>query len=103
MSSMKPDADTSIIYREFVDMLEAASDEELPADRAELIEAARGLLNKAAEVMRHEKEGLFCFYDERELTTLVRRAGFTRVTVRRAYGSPPQAIIVSCRKPRISV
>ena len=102
VSSMKPDADTSIIYREFLDMLEAASDDELPADRTELIAAARGLLNKAAEVIRHEKEGLFRFYDAGELADLVRRAGFTRVTVRRAYGSPPQAIIVSCRKPRIA-
>jgi SAM-dependent methyltransferase len=101
VSSMKPDADTSIIYREFIDTLEATPDEELSDTREALLTAARGFLNKAAELMRHEKEGLFCFYTAEQLSSLVRRAGFTHVRIRQAYGNPPQAIVVSCRKPEI--
>ena len=101
VSSMKPDADTSIIYREFMDTVEATPDEELSADRQEILESARALLNKAAELLRHEKEGRFSFFDAEELTALVRRAGFTHVRIRQAYGTPPQAIVVSCQKPAI--
>lgn len=101
VSSMKPDADTSIIYREFIDTLDATRDDQLSGMREELIAAARGLLNKAAELVRHEKEGLFCFFSTEQLSSLVRRAGFTHVRIRYAYGSPPQAIVVSCRKPEI--
>lgn len=100
VSSMKPDADTSVIYREFLETLETSSSHELPYEKQDMLAAARGLLNKAAEVIRHEQEGFFCFYSEEQLTALVRKAGFGHVRVRYAYGSPAQAIIVSCRKPR---
>lgn len=100
VSSMRPDADTSIIYREFIETLEGSSDRDLAADRQELLTAARGLLNKAAQLMRDEKEGRFCFYTRDQLSTMVRRAGFNRVRIRQAYGNPSQAIVVSCRKPK---
>jgi hypothetical protein len=96
---MKPDADTSVIYREFLETLETSSDNELPYDKQDMLAAARALLNKAAELVRHEKEGFFRFYSEEELADLVHKAGFGRVRVRRAYGSPAQAIIMSCSKP----
>jgi SAM-dependent methyltransferase len=99
VSTMKPDADTSVIYREFLETLETASKDELPYEKDDMLAAARGLLNKAAEVIRHEQEGFFCFYSEQEITDLVREAGFGHVRVRHAYGSPAQAIIVSCQKP----
>jgi ubiquinone/menaquinone biosynthesis C-methylase UbiE/pimeloyl-ACP methyl ester carboxylesterase len=101
VSTMKPDADTSVIYREFLETLETSSAHELPYEKQDMLAAARGLLNKAAEVIRHEQEGFFCFYTEEQLTALVRKAGFGHVRVRYAYGSPAQAIIVSCRKPRM--
>ena len=101
VSSMKPDADTSTIYREFIETIEATPDEALSDSREEILASARALLNKAAELMRHEKEGLFCFFTAEQLSTLVRRAGFTHVRIRHAYGNPPQAIVVSCHKPEI--
>jgi ubiquinone/menaquinone biosynthesis C-methylase UbiE len=100
VSSMRPDADTSVIYREFIETLESRSDEQLAAERDELLNAARGLLNKAAQLMRDEKEGRFCFYTPDQLSAMVRRAGFNHVRIRQAYGNPPQAIVVSCRKPK---
>ncbi|MFW2386849.1 MAG: methyltransferase domain-containing protein, partial [Polyangiales bacterium] len=101
VSSMKPDADTSVIYREFLDTIDATPDAELSADREEILQSARALLNKAAELLRHEKEGKFSFFDSEQLSSLVRRAGFSHVRIRQAYGTPPQAIVVSCRKPEI--
>ena len=101
VSSMKPDADTSTIYREFIDAIEATPDDALSDSREEILASARLLLNKAAELMRHEQEGLFCFFTAEQLTSLVRRAEFAHVRIRHAYGSPPQAIVVSCRKPEI--
>ncbi len=101
VSSMKPDADTSIIFREFIEAMEATPDDALESSRDHILDSARALLNKAAELMRHEKEGLFCFFAAEQLSSLVRRAGFTHVRIRHAYGTPPQAIVVSCRKPEI--
>jgi hypothetical protein len=59
----------------------------------------RQFADHAAELVRLEEEGLFRFYDSDRLLDLVARRGFVDGRVERAWGRPPQAAVVTCRKP----
>ena len=102
ISTMKPDADNSILYGEFLRVLEETPEAELPRDRGAMAVALRGLLNRGAELFRLEEEGLFTFFSEQEFKDLVLNAGFTMVRTLHGYGSPPQAIVLVCQKPGTS-
>ncbi|TNF38145.1 MAG: methyltransferase domain-containing protein [Deltaproteobacteria bacterium] len=101
VSSMIADSDSSKLYLELVDHLEALPADELPAEhtREALLQAARAFVDHAAELYRLEEEGLFTFYDADALVALVTQRGFVEPRVTRAFGAPAQAVIVSCRKP----
>jgi hypothetical protein len=66
--------------------------------RRELLDSARHFVDHAAELFRLEEEGLFRFYDAARLVDLVQRRGFVDARVERSFGSPPQAVVVTCRK-----
>jgi len=101
VSSMIRDSDSSKLYLELVEHLAALPESALPGDhsRDELLQAARTFVDHAAELYRLEEEGLFTFYDEAALVALVTRRGFVDPRVERGFGVPPQAVVVTCRKP----
>ena len=101
ISSMIEDSDSSKLYLELVRSLETLPEHALDAtvSRDTLLGAARMFVDHAAELYRWEEEGLFKFYSPSTLIPLLQRRGFVSPRAERAFGSPPQAVIVSCLKP----
>ena len=101
LSTLAPDADGSACFVNAVKYLESAPEEELiPGyDRQTLISALREFLNSAANLMRLEEEGVFKFWNARELTDLIVSAGFMAAEAKMSMGSSLQAVIVGCRNP----
>jgi len=105
LSSMRKDADISRIY---VNALA-----ELPPDRRiahfgpdaarHFEQIQRVFLNDAATLVRLEEEGRFRFYDADELESMLLEVGLVPEKRQAAFGSPPQAIIVSALRPRAAV
>jgi ubiquinone/menaquinone biosynthesis C-methylase UbiE len=60
---------------------------------------ARSFLNDAARLLDLEEWGMFHFWDEREIRSLVEQAGFRTRTVTQSFGRPPQAFVVAARRP----
>lgn len=111
LSSLVRDAESSRLFLGIVARLETCPDEELPhwvhsksdldrgARRRQLIDATRRFADQGGELLRLEEEGLFKFYDGPELAQRVARRGFVDIRVEASFGTPPQAVIVTCRKP----
>lgn len=101
LSTLKRDADISRIYVDGI--------AELPPDRVrarfgdeasrEFDALQRRFLNDAARLLDLEEQGLFRFWDAAELVELVEKAGFIEVEAAHAFGDPPQAVVVSARRP----
>lgn len=77
ITSLKPFADLSEVYRNFVAVAET--------DRE--VEEARRLLSNAGRVMAKEAEGIYRFFSEEELTDLLRAAGISEVETYRSFGN----------------
>jgi SAM-dependent methyltransferase/alpha-beta hydrolase superfamily lysophospholipase len=86
VSSLKPNADLSEIYRNFTSK----------ADSQNEIEEGRKLLSNAGMIRVKEVRGMYHFYSEKELRLKVREAGFYRARTFRSFGD--QANIVVCSK-----
>ena len=101
ISSMKRDADSSMLYQDLIGYLEKAPEAEIAegGEREKLISAARDFSNHAADLLRFEEEGVFTFWSGDELTHLVQQAGFIQVEACASFGTPGQAVIVTGRKP----
>jgi len=105
VSSVVQDSDSSRMYLDLVNRLEQLPESELPvgADpvktRTLLANVARRFLDHAAELYRLEEEGLFRFYSPEALTAAVARRGFVNISIDWGFGTPPQAIVVTCQKP----
>jgi ubiquinone/menaquinone biosynthesis C-methylase UbiE len=100
VSSMKRDADISRIY---VDAIT-----ELPPDRRrahfgvdpdEFDELQRVFLNDAARLLHLEESGRFHFWQAEELAAMCAEAGLEVEATDVAFGSPPQAVVVTARRP----
>ena len=100
VSSMLRDSDTSKLFLALVAHFETLDpDARLDGHSPEqLIAAARSFVDHAAELYRFEEEGAFTFYTPAELSALVVRRGFIEPHVELAFGTPPQAVIVTCRR-----
>ncbi len=85
-SSLKPNADLSEIYRNFVSVAESAAE----------IEEGRKLLSNAGLIKRKEVAGVYHFYSEKELRVAIRKAGFYRAKTFRSFGN--QANLIVCSK-----
>lgn len=105
VSSVVQDSDSSRMYLDLVTHLENLPEAELPPGsdpaqtRAFLANAARRFLDHAAELYRLEEEGLFRFYSPAALAAAVARRGFIDIQTDRAFGNPPQGVVITCRKP----
>jgi hypothetical protein len=101
LSTLRPDADTSRIYHEAV--------EELRSGRARLLfgelhevklgESVQSFMNDATRLLDIEEQSVVRFFEESELRGLLEGMGFEVVRTERAFGVPPQAALVSARKP----
>lgn len=95
VSTMRPDADTSLIFAESSQELRAGQGEDGVISGAPLENSLRSFLNDAARLLDLEEQGVFRFWDRKELRRLLEDSGFQEVRVRSAFGSPPQALIAS--------
>jgi ubiquinone/menaquinone biosynthesis C-methylase UbiE len=104
LSSMVRDAESSKMYLDLIGRLEAAPDSAFAgfADAARAREhlkaGARRFADHAAELYRLEEEGLFRFYDGRDLKHALACRGFLHPRVDHGFGQPPQAVIVTCKR-----
>ncbi len=96
ISSMKPDADISVIFTDFVDQVSGYR-----VDQTTMT-GARQMLSEAAALFELEEEGLFKFYSQQELVAIVEAAGFSVSATSLGLGIPPQAVIVVAEKPTAS-
>jgi ubiquinone/menaquinone biosynthesis C-methylase UbiE/pimeloyl-ACP methyl ester carboxylesterase len=98
VSSMKPDSDISEIFTSYVDQV-LCRDPKTSGDRDQDLNGARSMLNEASSIMQLEEDGFFCFYTSEELNHLVESVGFEIRDSVSAIGNPPQAVIVTAKKP----
>jgi len=101
VSSMVRDADSMMLFHD--GLLEYATTEAreslgegIDPDFAALV---RDFLNDASRLLDLEERGRFRFWDESELGFAVANAGFVEVQAHSGFGEPPQAVVVSARKP----
>ncbi len=87
VTSLKPYADLSEIYRNFVSQAQSEQD----------IVEARRLLSSAGRIKQKEGEGYYHFFSERELTALMIAAGLERVKVYRSFGNQANVAIAAKR------
>jgi hypothetical protein len=90
VSNLKPYADLSAIYRNFVGMARTADE----------IEEGRRLLDNSGKIKEREGEGLFNFLYHSELESLLRAAGAADRRVYSAFGN--QALIAVAEKTAAS-
>lgn len=100
ISSMKRDADISRIYLDSI--------AELPPDRRrahfglepeDFDALQRVFMNDAARLLQLEEVGRFSFWDREELAAMCESVGFEIVAQATAFGIPPQAVVITARRP----
>jgi ubiquinone/menaquinone biosynthesis C-methylase UbiE len=101
VSSLRPDADTSRIYHEAVEELRCGRARALFGEihEARLGESVQSFMNDAARLLDLEEQAVFRFFEEGELREMLEELGFEVFAAERAFGVPPQAALVSARKP----
>jgi ubiquinone/menaquinone biosynthesis C-methylase UbiE len=100
ISSLCRDADISRLYHEtYAEVQIAGRVAHLPeAGGKNLPSLARNFLNDAAKILELEEAGAFQLWDPDELSELVLRAGFSRIETQRAFGDPPQGVVLRAVK-----
>jgi SAM-dependent methyltransferase/alpha-beta hydrolase superfamily lysophospholipase len=88
VSSLKPHADLSQIYRDFIQV----------SRTAEELEQARLVLNNTGMIKHKEAEGYYQFFSEAELRELLEEAGGSDVQVFRSFGDQAN-VAVAERSP----
>ena len=86
VSSMKPNCDLSIIYRDSIAANVTAAD----------VEAARNLLRAAGKIKLKEEIGYYTFYTQAELAGLAIDSGFNVLESHRSLGD--QAVVIKATK-----
>ena len=101
VSTMKPDAEGSQTYLNAINKIKAADASTLPVgySRESLLDATHKFLDRASDLVRLEEEGIFQFWSGPQLRALALRAGFVHAEITESFGSPAQAVIVTCHKP----
>jgi ubiquinone/menaquinone biosynthesis C-methylase UbiE len=101
VSSMGQDADSMMLFHD--GLLEYATTE-ARASLGQAVDGAfsalvRDFLNDGSRLLDLEERGRFRFWEASELRFAVASAGFIEVEVEQGFGEPPQAVIVSGRRP----
>jgi len=87
VTNLKPQADLSQIYRNFV-QITTSTDE---------VEEGRRLLNNSGKIRAAESEGVFRFFDRQELTALLVASGASQPRIYSTFAN--QAYIIVAEKP----
>jgi SAM-dependent methyltransferase len=87
ISNLKPQADLSQIYRNFVQR----------TDQPEEMDEARQLLNNSGKIKLGESDGIFRFFNRQELATLLSCSGAQQPRIYSTFGN--QAFIAVAAKP----
>jgi ubiquinone/menaquinone biosynthesis C-methylase UbiE len=100
-SGLRPDADVSKLFIDATqEMSRGEGASELAAEGGvDLGKASREFLNDATRLVDLEEHGVFKFWDAVEFTHLLERSGFLVERTWKEFGDPPQAVVVSARKP----
>ena len=101
VSSMLRDADGMLLFHDGI--LEYATTE-ARGSLGQGIDSSfdklvRDFLNDGSRLLELEECGRFRFWEETELRFAVANAGFQEIRAQQAFGEPPQAVIVSARRP----
>ncbi len=101
ISSMVHDADAMMLFHD--GLLEYATTE-ARASLGQAVDGAfdalvRDFLNDGSRLLDLEERGRFRFWEASELRFAVANAGFVEVEARHEFGEPPQAVIVTARRP----
>jgi SAM-dependent methyltransferase/pimeloyl-ACP methyl ester carboxylesterase len=100
VSTLRRDADFSKIWGDNASTLRRANETSMGEEADSYLDASlNSFFNDAVRVLDLEEAGVFEFYEPEELAGLMRRAGFVDVRAKLGFGHPPQAIIVSARRP----
>lgn len=101
VSALRRDADTSKICVEGVGELRGGQGLVSFGEsrEGEIAGALSGFINNAARLLDLEEQGVFRFWDREELEAVAARAGFEAIRVRPSFGSPPQAWLLTARRP----
>lgn len=86
LSSMKPDCDLTVLFHEFI------SNE---AGESKLAEEAQQLLGAAGRIKVKEQCGIYGFYSEQELISMVEAAGFAAYDTLRSLGNQANVIRIT--------
>lgn len=87
LSSMKPECDLTVLFHEFIS--NEAGEEELAME-------AQQLLGAAGRIKLKEQSGIYGFYTEEEMVSMVKAAGFSLYDTMRSLGN--QANVVRVQK-----
>lgn len=87
LTNLKPHADLSQIYRNFVQVTEGPEE----------VEEARRLLSNSGKIKQGESDGIFSFYDRQELATLLITSGAVEPRIYSTFAN--QAHIAVAEKP----
>jgi ubiquinone/menaquinone biosynthesis C-methylase UbiE/pimeloyl-ACP methyl ester carboxylesterase len=100
LSVLRQDADTSKLCTSGVRELRSGQGlASFGKSREHQIDRALGgFINDAARLLDLEEQGIFRFWNQEDLETAIRQAGFTNITTRAVFGNPPQAWLVSAVK-----
>jgi ubiquinone/menaquinone biosynthesis C-methylase UbiE len=100
-SAPRRDADLSKLYADMMAELPPARVRELFGADAErgFERIQRHYLNEAARLLTLEDSGRFHFRDRAELAAIARKAGLEVVETELGLGDPPQAVVLSARRP----
>jgi ubiquinone/menaquinone biosynthesis C-methylase UbiE/pimeloyl-ACP methyl ester carboxylesterase len=100
LSSLRRDADVSGICVDGVAELRSGLGQEaFGEDERQLPRALQSFINEAGRLLDLEEQGFFEFWDGPELVAMAKRAGFAELETWPAFGTPPQAHILSGRRP----
>ncbi len=86
LSSMKPDCDMTVLYHEFISS---------ETDEAETADDAQKLLGAAGKIKLKEQSGIYGFFSEEELVSIITVAGFGEYDVFRSLGNQANVIRVT--------
>jgi ubiquinone/menaquinone biosynthesis C-methylase UbiE len=101
LSTLRRDADISKIYTDSVAELQPDRLRRIFGDAVagDIEQLRQNFLSDASRIIDLEEFGYFRFWSSRELEELTAKSGFVDVETRPAFGDPPQAILVSCKRP----
>ncbi|MFT5430159.1 MAG: ubiquinone/menaquinone biosynthesis C-methylase UbiE/esterase/lipase [Myxococcota bacterium] len=101
ISSMRPDTESSLIYRRLVKRVQELPLSKIPTGvtAEQLLRSARTYAGTASSLVRLAEEGTFVFYARYDLRRLLEEAGFVNIETESGFGSPAQAWVATGTKP----